>query len=63
MRALDLLRKTNETKFNMFTNVPGFMELERLRNEIKYIKEKTFDDKGHFVRELTDEELDALDKP
>ena len=63
MKALDLLRKTNETKFNMFTNVPGFMELEKLRTEIKYIKEKTFDDKGHFVRELTDEELDALDKP
>ena len=63
MKALDLLRKTNETKFKMFTNVPGFMELERLRNEIRYIKEKTFDDKGHFVRELTDQELDALDKP
>ena len=61
MKALDLLRKTNETKFNMFTNVPGFMELERLRTEIKYIKEKTFDDKGHFIRHLTDEELDALD--
>jgi hypothetical protein len=60
---MNLLRKTNETKFNMFTNVPGFMELERLRTEIKYIKEKTFDDKGHFIRHLTDEELDALDKP
>ena len=32
------------------------MELERLRNEIKN-KKKTFDDKGHFVRELTDEEF------
>ena len=63
MRALDLLRKTNETKFNMFTNVPGFMELEKLRNEIKYIKDKTFDDKGHFIRHLTDEELDSLHKP
>jgi hypothetical protein len=63
MRALDLLRKTNETKFNMFTNVPAFMELEKCRNEIKYIKEKTFDSKGHFVRELTDDELENLHKP
>ena len=63
MRALDLLRKTNESKFNMFVNVPGFMELEKLRTEIKNIKEKTFDDKGHFVRPLTDEELEGLHKP
>jgi hypothetical protein len=63
MKALDLLRKTNETKFNMFTNVPGFMELERLRTEVRDIKEKTFDEKGNFIRHLTDEELDALDKP
>jgi hypothetical protein len=60
MKALDLLRKTNETKFNMFTNVPGFMELEKLRNEIRDIKEKTFDDRGHFIRPLTDEELDDI---
>ena len=63
MKALDLLRKTNETKFNMFTNVPGFMELERLRTEIKDIKSKTFDEKGNFIRHLTDDELDSLDKP
>ena len=63
MRALDLLRKTNETKFNMFTSVPGFIELEKLRNEIKYIKEKTFDDRGRFIRPLTDEELEGLHKP
>jgi hypothetical protein len=37
--------------------------IEKLRNEIKYIKEKTFDDKGRFVRELTDEELEGLHKP
>ena len=47
----------------MFVNVPGFMELEKLRNEIKDIKEKTFDEKGHFIRHLTDEELDNLHKP
>ena len=46
MRALDLLRKSAETKFNMFTNVPGFMEMEKLRTEIKDIKEKTFDERG-----------------
>jgi hypothetical protein len=63
MRALNLLRKTNETKFNMFQNVPAYMEIERLRNEIKYIKEKTFDTKGNFIRRLTDSELEGLGKP
>ena len=63
MRALDLLRKTNETKFNMFVNVPGFMELDKLRTEINDIKEKTFDDKGRFVRPLTDEELKTCINP
>jgi hypothetical protein len=63
IRALDLLRKTNQTKFDMFTNVPGFMELERLRTAIKDIKEKTFDSRGNFVRPLTDDELDSLHKP
>jgi hypothetical protein len=47
----------------MFQNVPAFMEIERLRKEIKYIKEKTFDERGRFIRPLTNEELDALDKP
>ena len=63
MKALDLLRKTNETKFEMFTNVPGFMELEKLRNEVKNMKEKTFDEKGNLIRPLSDKELDQLDKP
>jgi hypothetical protein len=63
MKALDLLRKSNETKFNMFTNVPAFMELEKLRTEIKDIKEKTFDDRGNFIRPLSDKELDELDRP
>ena len=47
----------------MFTNVPGFMELEKLRNELKDMKEKTFGEKGDFVRHLTNEELGELDKP
>jgi hypothetical protein len=47
----------------MFTNVPGFMELEKLRTEIRDMKAKTFDEKGHFIRHLTDEELDNLHKP
>ena len=47
----------------MFTNVPAYMELHRLRTEIRDIKAKTFDEKGHFVRELTDDELDELRKP
>jgi hypothetical protein len=63
MRALDLLRKSAETKFNMFHSVPGFMELEKLRKEITDIKDKTFDEKGHFIRHLTDEELDNIGKP
>jgi hypothetical protein len=63
MRALDLLRKSAETKFNMFQSVPGFMELEKLRTEIKDIKEKTFDDRGNFIRPLSDKELDELDRP
>jgi hypothetical protein len=63
MRALDLLRKTNETKFEMFTNVPGFMELEKLRNEVKDMKETTFNSKGHFIRPLTDDEIDELHEP
>jgi hypothetical protein len=63
MKALEILRKSALTKFDMFTNVPAFMELEKLRKEISYIKEKTFDDKGHFVRPLTDDELEGLHKP
>lgn len=63
MRALDLLRKTNETKFNMFTNVPGFMELDRLQKEVKDMRDKTFDEKGHLIRPLSDKEMDELDKP
>ena len=63
MRALNLLRKSNETKFNMFTNVPGFMEIEKLRTAINDIKSKTFDKKGNFIRHLTEEELDNLHKP
>jgi hypothetical protein len=63
MKALEILRKSALTKFDMFTNVPGFMELERLRTEIKDIKEKTFDEKGNFIRHLTDEELEDLHKP
>jgi hypothetical protein len=59
MKALDLLRKSAQTKFEMFQNVPAYMEIERLRKEIKYIKEKTFDERG----QLTDEELEDLDKP
>lgn len=47
----------------MFHSVPGFMELEKLHTEVRTIKEKTFDDKGRFIGPLTDEELDALDKP
>jgi hypothetical protein len=39
------------------------LELEKLRNEINDIKEKTFDERGRFIRPLTDDELDALDKP
>jgi hypothetical protein len=63
MRALDLLRKSAETKFNMFQNVPALMEVEKLRTEITAIKEKTFDSKGNFIRHLTDEELDNIGKP
>jgi hypothetical protein len=63
MKALDLLRKSAQTKCEMFQNVPAYMEIERLRKEIKYIKEKTFDERGRFVRQLTDEELEDLDKP
>ena len=63
MRALDSLRKTNQTKFEMFTNVPAFMELERCRNTLRDIREKTFGEKGDFVRHLTNEELGELDKP
>jgi hypothetical protein len=63
MKALEILRKSNLTKFDMFTNVPGFMELEKLRTEIKDIKEKTLDEKGHFIRPLSDKEIDELDKP
>ena len=63
MRALDLLRKTNLTKFDMFTNVPGFMELEKLRNEVQNMKDKTFDEKGNLIRPLSDKEMDELDKP
>jgi hypothetical protein len=63
MKALDLLRKTNESKFNMFVNVPGFMELEKLRNEVNDMKEKTLDEKGNFIRPLTDDELEGLHKP
>jgi hypothetical protein len=63
MKALHLLRKSAETKFNMFQNVPALMEVEKLRTEIRDIKSKTFDARGNFVRHLTDEELDALDKP
>ena len=63
MKALEILRKSAWTKFDMFTNVPAFMEVERLQKEIKYIKEKTFDDKGHFIRPLTDDELEDLHKP
>jgi hypothetical protein len=44
------LRKSAETKFNMFQSVLGFMELERLRTEIRDIKEKTIDERGHFIR-------------
>ena len=49
----------------MFTNVPAFMEIEKLRNTLNDIKEKTFGEKGkgNFVRHLTDEELGNLDKP
>ena len=57
MKALDLFRKTNQTKFEMFTNVPAFMELEKLRNTLRDIREKTFGEKGDFVRHLTNEEL------
>jgi hypothetical protein len=46
----------------MFQSVPGFMELERLRIEIRDIKEKTFDERGHFMRPLTDKEIGELDK-
>lgn len=63
MKALDLLRKTNRTKFEMFTNVPAFMEIEKLRNTLNDMKEKTFGTKGNFVRHITDEELGNLDKP
>jgi hypothetical protein len=63
MKALEILRKSNLSKFDMFTNVPGFMELDRLRKEIGDIKAKTFDEKGNLIRPLTDEELDELDRP
>jgi hypothetical protein len=63
MKALEILRKSNLTKFDMFTNVPGFMELEKLRNEVKEMKDKTFDEKGNFIRTLSDKEIDELDKP
>jgi len=63
MKALEILRKSALTKFDMFTNVPGFMELEKLRTEINDIKSKTFDKKGNFIRPLTDDELEGLHKP
>jgi hypothetical protein len=63
MKALSLLRRINESKFNMFTNGPAFMEIHRLQEEITRIKDKTFDQNGNFVRPLTDKELDDLDKP
>ena len=39
------------------------MEIEKLRNTLNDMKEKTFGTKGNFVRHITDEELGNLDKP
>lgn len=63
MAALNLLRKTSESKFGMFESVPALMEIQKLDREIRDIKEKTFDEKGRLIRPLTDNELEDLDKP
>jgi hypothetical protein len=63
MSALNLLRKCNESKFTMFKDVPALMEIQRLQSEIRYIEEKTFDERGNLIRHLTEKELDDLNKP
>ncbi|HEU4823572.1 MAG TPA: hypothetical protein VFS97_09140 [Nitrososphaeraceae archaeon] len=47
----------------MYSNGPAFLEIHELQHEIQDIKDKTFDEKGNFIRPLTDEEIDGLDKP
>lgn len=37
MTALKLLRKCNESKFNMYSHGPAFMELNKLEQEIQKI--------------------------
>jgi transcriptional regulator len=65
MSALKLIMKCNESKFNMYTNGPAFMELHRLQGEVHRLKDNTFDEKGNLKRELTDNELDdfGIGKP
>jgi len=63
MKALSLLRKCNESKFNMYTNGPAFMELHRLENEVKKMEDDLLDKDGKLIRKVTDNELDDLDKP
>lgn len=64
MTALKILRKCNESKFNMYTNGPAFMELHKLENEVKKMEDDLLKDKdGKLVRPLSDKELDELDKP
>jgi transcriptional regulator len=63
MAALKLIRKCNDTKFEMFQTAPALMEIQRLQNEVNQIKDNTFDKDGKLIRPLSDKELEDLDKP
>lgn len=63
MTALKILRNCNESKFNMYSHGPAFMEIERLEQTVRNMRGNTFDEKGNLIRPLSDKELDDLDKP
>ena len=61
--AIRIAATINEKKFNIFANGPAMMQLNKLSEVVKTLKENTFDEKGNLKRELTDKELNYKREP
>ena len=60
--ALRLIAVINEKKCHIFANGPAFMELHRLDETVRKMRGNTFDEKGNLIRDMSDEELDRLQR-
>jgi hypothetical protein len=51
LAAIRLAATINEKKFGIFANGPAMLEVNRLREDVRALKENNFDDRGRLKQE------------